>query len=1113
MWLAMKSERQDQPSASWLRLKCVLSDLSIGGLADMPTRTSITGSELFIVDNSNDDWKALRYLHDWCQLSGRIDIATAYFEIGALLALDGEWQKVDRIRILMGNEVSSRTKVAFERTLTQITSALDHSLESEKDKNDFLSGVPAIVDALKSGRIACRVYRREKFHAKAYITHARLEVVGSSALVGSSNFTVPGLTQNVELNVQITGGPVKVLQEWYEHHWDDAEDVTPEILRVIERHVREHSPFEVFAKALEQLFAGYQQTVTDWESGKGGGGSFMFPKLDQYQKDGYKQLQKIAARYRGAFLCDGVGLGKTYVGLMLIEWLVKYERKRVALFVPKAGREPVWEAALGRELPDLGDAYGPGVLVFNHTDLTREGEKLQKRLDDVARNADVIIIDEAHHFRNPGTRGGDAPAGVADPLKPGPAYIPGEGKVRPSRYRKLYEIAQGKTLFLLTATPVNNKLIDLQHMIELFSRREADYFKAAPLGIHSLPGYFRRMEAALQKRLGSKPTVADGDAAVDITDEAVEAARFLGDDALFQALVVQRSRAYVRKSQLAAGAAVTSFPTRQPPRVAAYELKKTYGRLLDMVETAFEKESPLFYLPIYYPLNYWIGPAEEREAQKFAEGRQGQVVGLVRTAFLKRFESSVDAFTNSCVNLLRRVLAWVEVHASTAVEKKHFADWQRKHADLVGEIDRDPTLFDDPDADDDVHLVPQDMLDDVERLDRAKYDVPKMLHECYSDLNQLADFLKEAARFKPSHDDKLQTLIKLLKKDPVLSGHKVLIFTEFKDTAQYLKREMIAAGIDGVEEIDSSSTSDRGGLIRRFSPYYNGTTPAELTAKGYDEIRILISTDVLSEGLNLQDATRLINYDLHWNPVRLMQRIGRVDRRMNPAVEARIKADFPADGDRGAIRGDVAYYNFLPPDELNSLLTLYSKVTHKTLRISKTFGIEGKKLLTPEDDYDALKDFNEAYEGHETPLEALHLEYQKLLSADPGLAARLADFPQRVFSGKRHPKAGTRAVFFCYARPAADEAGEWTEAAGDVVWYIYTLADSKVREAPVDLTVESVADLIRSTRDTPRITEIDQPTLAAARAAVEKHIKNTYLKSAQAPIGVKPVLKCWMELN
>ncbi|MFO1091769.1 MAG: phospholipase D-like domain-containing protein [Planctomycetaceae bacterium] len=116
--------------------------------------------------------------------------------------------------------------------------------------------MPAIVlDGIESGKIECRVYRKDKFHAKAYITHGRLEVVGSSALVGSSNFTYPGLTENIELNVQITGTQVAVLQEWYEQHWDDAEDVTPDIGGTIERHVREYSPFDVYAKSLQEFFA------------------------------------------------------------------------------------------------------------------------------------------------------------------------------------------------------------------------------------------------------------------------------------------------------------------------------------------------------------------------------------------------------------------------------------------------------------------------------------------------------------------------------------------------------------------------------------------------------------------------------------------------------------------------------------------------------------------------------------------------------------------------------------------------------------------------------------------------------------------------------------------
>src|SRR5439155_12968609 len=132
----------------------------------MPNRTSKTGSELFIVDNSDADWKVLRYLHDWCQLSKAIDIATGYFEIGTLLGLKDEWQKVDQIRILMGDEVSKRTKAAFTEGLARVTDRLDDSIEKEKLRNDFLAGVPAIVEGIRSGKVACRVYRKAKFHAK-----------------------------------------------------------------------------------------------------------------------------------------------------------------------------------------------------------------------------------------------------------------------------------------------------------------------------------------------------------------------------------------------------------------------------------------------------------------------------------------------------------------------------------------------------------------------------------------------------------------------------------------------------------------------------------------------------------------------------------------------------------------------------------------------------------------------------------------------------------------------------------------------------------------------------------------------------------------------------------
>src|SRR5436189_404110 len=311
--------------------------------------TDRKGGELFIVDNSETEWKGLRYLHDWTEIASAFDIATGFFEIGALLALDSGWQKLDKIRILLGDEMTARTRQALLEGLRERTKAiLDTSIEQEKEANDFLQGVPAILDGIRSGKIECKVYARKKFHAKAYITHPKVAVIGSVALVGSSNFTVPGLTQNVELNIQVRApGDVTQLQEWFERHWADSEDISDEIVRVIERQIAEYSPFQVYAKALQELFKSRELPPESWEKTQ----SQMYPWLDQYQKEAYQAVLKISHQHGGAFLCDGVGLGKTFVGLLLIERLIVHDRKRVVLLVPKSGRVAVWERSLRRYLP------------------------------------------------------------------------------------------------------------------------------------------------------------------------------------------------------------------------------------------------------------------------------------------------------------------------------------------------------------------------------------------------------------------------------------------------------------------------------------------------------------------------------------------------------------------------------------------------------------------------------------------------------------------------------------------------------------------------------------------------------------------------------------------
>jgi hypothetical protein len=201
---------------------------------------------------------------------------------------------------------------------------------------------------------------------------------------------------------------------------------------------------------------------------------------------------------------------------------------------------------------------------------------------------------------------------------------------------------------------------------------------------------------------------------------------------------------------------------------------------------------------------------------------------------------------------------------------------------------------------------------------------------------------------------------------------------------------------------------------------------------------------------------------------------------------------------------------------MNRLLSLYSLVTRKTLRISKTFGIEGRKLLTPEDDYDALRDFNQAYEGTATPIEALHLEYQALLREYPDLETHIARFPGRLFSGKETIRLGTSGVFFCYALPAPpaaardDEAdvSAWTEEAGITRWYLYDLDGKEIASDPGEIVA-----WIRSTPETPRKRTLDEVPLVEIRKQVEKVIRDTYLKQVQAPVGIRPILKAWMELS
>ncbi|SFG84186.1 helicase-related protein [Oribacterium sp. WCC10] len=1027
-------------------------------------------TDLYIVDNGNDEQTVKKYLREWCPISKQMDITTGYLEIGGLLSLDTEWQKLDKVRIILGNEVTRRTKDVIDKAVEALLTKIKDSIDEEQEKNDFLIGVPAILDALKSGKIECRVYDKSKFHAKAYITYFRdeykaqfpssMNVPDGYALVGSSNFTKAGLTQNIELNVQIRDD-VDQLQSWFEKQWDDAEDITTAILEVIEMHCKEYSPYDVYLRSMYEYFKGREESVSEWENHD----SVIYPGLSQYQRDGYNSLVQIAEKYSGAFLCDGVGLGKTFVGMMLIERFVKKERKNVVLIVPASARISVWETTIKKYMPEILEGFYP-FKIINHTDLLLE--KNQNLMDQIAEHAEIVVIDEAHHFRNQAS----------------------------NRYRKLFSMmgrGKKKQMFMLTATPINNSFRDLQHLIELFTQKEDGYFAEAPLGIHSLSGHFIKMEKKLNSMTGTDVTDS-----IDITDDI-----FRGDQ-LVNELVVQRSRAYVKKSLVGVDGAKVLFSERKPPVVANYSIEKSYGSLIDDFVKSFNRKDSktgkniaILALAVYSPYEEAYFKGDRSKIDDMVFGRQAQVVNLIRQLLLKRFESSIAAFEETCIRIyvrLRKFMVDYKQYGNVRAIDRLFKrlDHVQEYVEWFINNNSEMTL---DDLEDD---LPDYVWNTEEKFDVNDFDLDIMLDDTIQDLEILSKFIEDMMDIKPENDDKIRELKRILLEDKHAKDKKIIIFSEFRATALYLYRELQKAGFKNIYEIDGKSSGDRHEMVQRFAPYYNDLSSSEIE----DEIQILIATDVLAEGLNLQDAQCLINYELHWNPVRLMQRIGRVDRRRNADIEEKLLRDHPELKDD---RPYAYYWNFLPPAELEQLLSLYKTVSKKTLRISKTFGIEGQKLLTPDDEYEALKDFNSQYEGSTSADEEIALDYQKLIEENPGYEDAVLDMPKKMFSGK---KASTRkGIFFCYELPTKRADGTWSHGDGWYRWYYLDPENGNI----TDDTYE-IWKAIRCNKDEARVLTICEETFTDSKKKMDSYIKKNYLRAVQAPLGEKPRLVTWMEL-
>ena len=1011
-----------------------------------------------LIDNVDGN-TLLKALESLLVESVSLDIATGTFEIGAFLSLGEKWRHLDGIRLLMGDETTKRTKDHLIKALQEVT---DDNIESVKERDDTLHGLAAVRDAIREGQIAVRVYDKAKFHAKLNLMHAQNSSRVDFATLGSSNFTNPGLTQNVELNSFITDPThIEKLNEWYDTRWEEASEVKAELLRTIERHLKEYPPFTVYAKALHTYFRGREKPADEWEENE----SVIYQTLSQYQKDGYHAALQIADTWNGALICDGVGSGKTYIGLMLLERYLR-ENKRVLLITPKSVAESVWNSQVDRQLRSkYGRLLREHYDIKLHTDLGRQGRISEDDLKYFQEHKDVIIIDEAHHFRNPSS----------------------------NRGQLLTELAENKKLYLLTATPINNSIYDIYHLINYFAQNNRKHF--ASIGKHDFRRHFRDIERQIEN---------EGTEII----EQVEEDDLLRQDPVLKQILIQRSRKYIKDAEMASGTHIL-FPERIIHPTVEYSLRRVYRTLYDELRDAFDRHDPFLNLAIYNTVRYHKNP--ERQI----ENRQKQIIGLIRTLVLKRLESSWRAFEATIENLLLKMAEWLERYAPErfrmwegtntrwwGVVQKHIRErlqedgilTQNTLEPLFNSIASNPTEEEDGLASIETEndFIPED------------HDLDRLFGDVVDDMNFLTGLLSRIYRLfyadqvgnepDTEKDDKIQQLLKLVKEH---ANEKVLIFTEFCDTARYLYTQLQHAGFKDIEQIDSRREVNREEIIERFSPYYNEKSPEDVVP-----VQTLITTDVLAEGLNLQDASIIINYDLHWNPVRLMQRIGRLDRRLDPEIEAQLNRKDPT----------VHVWNFLPPEELDIILKLRERVDGKILRINRTLGIEGK-FVSPDDPDETIRLFNERYEGTENTEELMNLERQRISESYPELWRQLPKLPLRLFSGKditdEPPpflnrdgapipieRVGIGGIFCCYEMPN-----------GEIKWYFYDADEDEVFD-----NVEAIWPEIRCAKDTMRWTENGPGGLVDARKRIERHIR-AYLRDIQAPMGAKPKLVAWMEIS
>ena len=709
------------------------------------------------------------------------------------------------------------------------------------------------------------------------------------------------------------GSLAQQYMQLFENLWDEQEkmqDVTENVIENISTAYIENSPEFIYFMMLYHVFSEFLDDLSEDELPNEATGfkqSKIWSMLYDFQRDAVLAIINKLEKYNGCILADSVGLGKTFTALAVVKYY-ENRNKSVLVLCPKKLAEN-WNTYKDNYVnnPIAADRLNYDVLF--HTDLSRNGGTSNGL--DLNRlnwgNYDLIVIDESHNFRN----------GIGT-----------HSNTHENRYQKLMDkvIRSGvKTkVLMLSATPVNNRFVDLKNQLAIAYEGNSESLDKRLNTTKSLEDIFKQAQKAFN-------AWSELDSGRRTTDALLHMLDFDFFE-LLDSVTIARSRKHIEKYYDTNE--IGKFPERLKP-ISVYPVLTDLGDAINYNEI-YEQLMQLF-LCVYTPSNY-IFPSKLQKYKDLTHnkgenltqiGRERGIQRLMSINLLKRLESSVNSFQLTLTRIMELIRGRID--AINRFEKDGFTDI------AIDEANGGDWDLDDENAE--FFTVGRKV-----KIDLADMDWKSWRAELQKDADVLELLTLKLADITPEHDVKLQKLFQLLDEKichPINPGNrKVLIFSAFSDTAEYLydnvskyvkakhglDSAVITGSIDGRTTIKGLQAS-LNNVLTCFSPLSKGRDV--LMPDSNAEIDILIATDCISEGQNLQDCDYLVNYDIHWNPVRIIQRFGRIDRI----------------GSRNRV---IQLVNFWPDLTLDDYINLKSRVETR-MRISVMTSTGDDDLINPEE--------------------------------------------------------------------------------------------------------------------------------------------------------------------